>query len=188
MPITLYEGQSQLHTVLRGYKDSLDPDASKHFTLQVAALIARFLRDHGRCIHAAAGREWDTLTIVPSLSGRVGKHPLEQALRMTQDHRPLYQRLLHTTGVALGRREVNPGAYSFDLAARGRSVLLVDDTFTSGSHVQSAAAALRAAGADVVAALVVGRYVNPHFSEETRVLWEAQRGTDFDFNRCCLEG
>ena len=187
VPITLYEGQSQLHTVLRGYKDSPDEEARDRLTLQVAALIARFLRDHGDCIRASAERDWDTLTIVPSLGGRTGVHPLENAVLMARDHPPLYVPLLERTGVALGRREANAAAYAANRDADGRNVLIIDDTFTSGSHVQSAAAALAAGGATVVGALVVGRYVRPDYSDETRALWDAQRGIPFDFGRCCLE-
>ena len=43
----------------------------------------------------------------------------------------------------------------------GASVLLVDDTWVSGASAQSAAAALKLAGARHVAVVVVGRHVNP---------------------------
>jgi adenine/guanine phosphoribosyltransferase-like PRPP-binding protein len=40
-------------------------------------------------------------------------------------------------------------------------VLLLDDTWVSGASAQSAAAALRLAGASHVAAVILGRHVNP---------------------------
>jgi orotate phosphoribosyltransferase len=41
------------------------------------------------------------------------------------------------------------------------SVLLLDDTWVSGASAQSAAAALKLAGARHVAVVVLGRHVNP---------------------------
>ncbi len=46
------------------------------FAIQLAALSARFLRSHERCIVASAGRTWDGITTVPSSSKRIGLHPL----------------------------------------------------------------------------------------------------------------
>ena len=40
-------------------------------------------------------------------------------------------------------------------------MLLVDDTWVSGASAQSAAAALKAAGARRVALVVIGRHVDP---------------------------
>jgi len=52
----------------------------------------------------------------------------------------------------------------------GERVLLIDDVTTSGSAFQSAASALHAAGARVVAAAPIGRYVKPVFNEHTRAM------------------
>lgn len=69
----------------------------------------------------------------------------------------------------------------------GRSILIVDDTFTSGARCQSAASALQLAGARVVAVLPVGRFIRPDFGEETSALWDAARALPFRFDSCCLE-
>jgi adenine/guanine phosphoribosyltransferase-like PRPP-binding protein len=70
--------------------------------------------------------------------------------------------------------------------ATGRRVLLVDDTFTTGAEVQSAASALQAAGATIPAAVVIGRYINPDFSQAAQDLWERAQSRPFTFERCCL--
>jgi adenine/guanine phosphoribosyltransferase-like PRPP-binding protein len=70
---------------------------------------------------------------------------------------------------------------------RGQAFLLIDDTFTSGARIQSAASALALAGGDVVAALVVGRVINPERSPASRELWERVKGIPFSFDQCCLE-
>jgi phosphoribosylpyrophosphate synthetase len=186
VPITLYRGLEQLHTVLRDYNDSSDDKVRARHRLQVAALLARFLRDHGSCIRRVAGRTWDTLTIVPSSGGRSGAHPLERAVKAAAAHRPLYRQLLERTDAAVAHRQSNEKAYRVTEDVRGRGVLLIDDTFTTGARVQSCASALSLAGADVVAAVVVGRFMRPEFSDESRALWERQEKLDFDFASCCI--
>jgi hypothetical protein len=124
VPVSLYVGDEQLHTVLRGYKDSPDPEARARFRLQVAALLARFLRDHGDCIRRAAGRDWDTITIVPSSAGREGTHPLEAAVKMSRTQRRLYAPLLESTGVDVEHREADERAFRALPEADGRRVLL----------------------------------------------------------------
>ena len=64
------------------------------------------------------------------------------------------------------------------------SVLLIDDTWTTGANAQSAAAALKAAGAQRVAALVIGRYVNREWSDNDRQLRNLPQ--PFDWGRCAL--
>ena len=66
----------------------------------------------------------------------------------------------------------------------GRAVLLIDDTWTTGANAQSAAAALKAAGARRVAALVIGRYVNREWGHNDRRLRRLPQ--PFDWGRCAL--
>ena len=66
-------------------------------------------------------------------------------------------------------------------------MLLIDDTYTSGATVQSAASALQMAGAKVVAVVVVGRYVKPDFNYRTQALWDEVSSEVFSFGSCCLE-
>jgi hypothetical protein len=66
----------------------------------------------------------------------------------------------------------------------------VDDTYTSGANVQSAAVKLTVAGARVVAAVPVGRVIDTRRRDrfpEKHAFWRRQRGIPFDFGRCCLE-
>jgi predicted phosphoribosyltransferase len=132
-----------------------------------------------------AGRDWDAITIVPSSGDRPGTHPLEVAVRMSRAQRRLYSSLLERTDVELDRRHADEAAYRVAEEVVGRRVLLIDDTFTTGARVQSAASALSLAGADVVAG-VVGRVVRPGHAAEAQALWEEQRALGFDFGRCCL--
>jgi orotate phosphoribosyltransferase len=67
------------------------------------------------------------------------------------------------------------------------SVLLVDDTFTTGARAQSAASALQLSGARLVAMVAVGRVIAPDFSAETKALWDGVSAGRYDFDVCCLE-
>jgi orotate phosphoribosyltransferase len=69
-------------------------------------------------------------------------------------------------------RGVNPHWVRVGDPVAGRDVLVVDDTWVSGGSAQSAAAALKLAGARRVAVLVLGRHVNPADPASARFLTE----------------
>jgi orotate phosphoribosyltransferase len=64
----------------------------------------------------------------------------------------------------------------------GEGVLLIDDTWTTGASAQSAAAALKAAGAGPVGAAVIGRHVNRNWHDNDRQL----DALPFDWSQCGL--
>lgn len=62
------------------------------------------------------------------------------------------------SGYSLKERQENIfGAFSCSAEAKGRRILLVDDTFTTGSTVEAAARALKQAGAASLSVAVVSR-------------------------------
>lgn len=188
VPISLTELPGQFHHVLRGYKqDGYPAKVRDKLRLQVSATFARFLHGHDDCIRAAADADWDCITIVPSSRGRVGPHPLEDAMRMFRFLGDKYLPLLAPTEEAAGHNRSSDTAYAVTRDVRGLRVLLVDDTFTSGARVQSAASTLQLAGATVVAAVPAGRVIKPEFSPESKALLERARELPFDFGVCCLE-
>src|SRR5580693_6595938 len=124
----------------------------------VLALMLAFLTDHGACVWQRAGMPPpDRLAVVPTGAGRPGPHPL---LRLVWPY-------LRLPGCSLALRPGRQGRDldldRFQVTARpaGASVLLLDDTWVSGASAQSAAAALKLAGARHVAVIVLGRHVNP---------------------------
>jgi len=124
----------------------------------VLALMLAFLTDHGPCVWQRAGMPPpDRLAVVPTGAGRPGPHPL---LRLVWPY-------LRLPGCSLALRPGRQGRDldldRFQVLARpaGASVLLLDDTWVSGASAQSAAAALKLAGARHVAVIVLGRHVNP---------------------------
>lgn len=138
------------------YKSWSVPDARVR-TLMLALLLA-FLHDHGGCVWRDAGMPAPSrLAVVPSGCGRPGAHPL---LTMTSPYLRLPRVPLAIRPGSQGR-DLDLNRFRAGRAAAGASVLLVDDTWVSGASAQSAAAALRLAGARHVAIVVLGRHLNP---------------------------
>jgi phosphoribosylpyrophosphate synthetase len=153
--------------------------------LLLAATLQRFLRIHRPHIEEDGGGAWDTIQVVPSSRPERRDHPLEAVVRSTMYRDDLAQ-LLTRTAEPIGHSEPNPAAFAAVGDVEGRSVLIVDDTFTTGARVQSVASALRSAGATVVAAVPIGRVIDTS-REEKVAFWRAQRAIPFDFDTCCLE-
>jgi len=180
VPITLCARMGPMHYLLRNYKDG-SADLQRRLRPRVAALLARFLQHHGRCVGA-----WDGITIVPSSVGRVGRHPLAETIEMVPELAATRTELLAVGRRPAGHLVASDEGFTVTTQVRGRRVLLVDDTFTSGAEVQSAASALQAAGATIPAAVVIGRYIKPEFNQAAADLWERARARPFTFDRCCI--
>jgi hypothetical protein len=130
VPISLTELLGQLHHVLRSYKREDYPERVREpFRLQVSALLARFLWEHGDCIRNAAGDDWDAITIVPSSQGRTEPHPLEEAIGLFPFLRDQYRSLLGPGPSKALHNQASDDAFSVVEDVNGLRVLLVDDTF-----------------------------------------------------------
>lgn len=187
VPISLYEPRSQLHHVLRNYKDAQRAETRAELRTRAAALLYRFVANHAECIRGASGSDWDVVTSVPSSVNRVGRHPLERAIDMIPGLADLYRAMLRPGPVRVSHRAASDQGFEVVGDVDGESVLLIDDTFTSGARAQSAASALQLAGANVVAMVPIGRYITPDFNEHSHDLWETAREVGFSFHTCCLE-
>jgi len=122
------------------------------------ALLLAFLGDHAACVwRRAAMPAPDRLAVVPSGVGRPGPHPL---LALASPHVSMP---LCPLAIRPGRqgRDLDLHRFQASPGQDGRGVLLLDDTWVSGASAQSAAAALKLAGAGRVAIVVLGRHVNP---------------------------
>lgn len=188
LPVSLYTIPSQLHDILRHYKSgSYSAQRQDQFTVQAVCILSHFVLTHRPCIAAAAGKDWEILTTVPSTSGRTGRHPLAAAIGRVAGFREQFEELLAPGAVPTTHVIASDQGFTVTRPVNGKRVLIVDDTFTSGARAQSAASALTLAGALVVAIVPIGRVIQPGWSPDTQAYW-TQRGTEpFDFNVCCLE-
>ena len=132
---------------------------------RLAAMLAEYLREHGGQVWRAAGMTAGPglAAVVPSGQGRPGPHPLLGIVASCVDV-PIVPLAAAPAAAPRGRGLADGVAASWLTvggAVAGTDVLLVDDTWVSGSSAQSAAAALKAAGARRVALVVLGRHVDP---------------------------
>jgi predicted amidophosphoribosyltransferase len=185
-PISYSVAHEQLHHALKGYK-RLSGDTARRLQVEIAALLWRHLSGHERCIARVAQTDrFDLITTVPSGdTARDDSHPLRQIVRdLVGPTRSRHERLLKRSTKVVNTRAFDHQKYESTRALSGESVLLIDDTWTTGTNAQSAAAALKNAGAGPVGAVVIGRHLNREWRENDRRL----RGivTPFDWSRCAL--
>ncbi len=166
-PISYSVGGEQLHHALASYK-RLDGDVARRLTLDLAALLWRYLDRHERCLAARAGVErFELVTTVPSgMRERDDRHALRHiAGTLCRPVAGRYARLLERTDVEAGEHDFDTHRYAARARLTRQPVLLIDDTWTTGASAQSAAAALKRAGSGPVAAIVVGRHVKRDWRE-----------------------
>jgi predicted amidophosphoribosyltransferase len=187
LPVSYSVHFGQLHTALYGYKRRIDLVASR-FQLELAAVLWRFLNRHERCLATRTGAQgFRLVTTVPSGSAeRDEAHPLRRIVavlaRPTADR---YEAVLRRSTAPVPERTVNPNKFDVTRRFRGEPVLLIDDTWTTGASAQSAAGALKAAGAGVVALVVIGRHVHDDYADNSARLRALPRR--FDWTTCAFE-
>ena len=162
-PVAYAVKGGRLASDLWRYKSGM-PGAAEAGT-RLAAMLAVYLREHGDQVWRAAGMAAgpELAAIVPSGQGRPGPHPL-LGMAVSCVDVPIIP-LTAAPGAAARARGLADGVavgwLTVGGAVAGADVLLVDDTWVSGASAQSAAVALRAAGARRVALVVIGRHVDP---------------------------
>jgi hypothetical protein len=149
----------------------------------VSSLLAFAVVAHWDCVARDAGSHPDGWAYVPSLAGRPGAHPLAQ----------IASRIMGTVpNVPVIANPVQDGARTFNAnhftvhGTTARHVLLLDDTWTTGGHLQSVSAALKAAGVERVTGLAVARWIDPNWA--TTKTFIGNLTADFDPDLCPYTG
>ena len=171
-PISYSVAREQLHHALASYK-RLDGDVARRLGAILAAILWRFLAEHEHCLATGAGADrFDLVTTVPSGNSRKDRvHPLPHIVgELVGPTRDRYQCLLRRTDTEVPDRTFSQAKFHATKPFHGQAVLLVDDTWTTGASAQSAAAALKAAGAGPIAAVVIGRHLNREWHQNDRRL------------------
>jgi hypothetical protein len=168
--------------VMRGYK--APSPLQEHRTI-VQLLLFLGLAGHARCPGALAGHPVTHWATIPSLPAKPGEHPLHRLVGSLPPGREV--RLAAAADVG-DPRDISPGHFAAVAPPpRGAHVLLMDDTWASGGHAQSAVIALRRAGAARVSVLVVARWINPVYAGGTEFL-SGLAGRDYDPGICPWTG
>ncbi len=144
--------------LLHGYK-AAEPDTGHRAA--VGQLVRLALSLHADCPGELAGSAVSHWAAVPSLPRKQGEHALHEIVKRVA---PGGEVVL--TAAQKVRRPRAICADHFEAEAvlpAGGHVLLLDDTWTTGGHAQSAALALKKAGAGRVSLLVVARWIKPDF-------------------------
>ena len=196
LPAHLCPVPGSLYTVLMGYKESPVDEARRRFSPMVFRLFADFFVTHRTCLAAATADGVDLVLPVPS-SSRPGRTPLEAveglgdlSLSSVRPGATWAPRVLQRAEGMIGHMQPNAQAFavpdSWRATVRGARALLVDDTYVSGARAQSAAAALRRAGARSVLVVPLGRVIRPERFAAHAAFMNGQSGDDGHRPRCLL--
>jgi hypothetical protein len=169
---------SQSGYVMHGYKTKPPLRPIREHVTYVACLILLALLEHSRCAGRLMGAPITYWSVVPSLpsAARTGAHPLRALVAGVA---PGVEVPLFASPAAARPREVNPQHFSAGTSIPGAAhALVIDDTWVRGGHEQSAALALRDAGAGIVSVLTVARWINPDYGPSAHFMRTLSK--DFD--------
>ncbi len=180
IPISFYTKPSRLRERMHDFKGHTDPVVRASEARAVAAIAARYILEHGNALVEIFG-DWDATVAVPSTN-----HDDPAALQTAVEDNfpgvlaPFTRPLIRGPG-DMGFNQASETGFSVaDIAGNG--FLLIDDTFTTGAHLQSAHHALVAAGATVPAAVIVTRKINPNAIYGSLEMWNRQTHIEFRFD------
>jgi hypothetical protein len=181
VPVTLYVKPSRMRDRLKFYKEPRGPEDGG-LAVEVASILARFFHEHGAELTRRYGMV-DAATVVPTRKGDAERHPLDAALdrHIGDAVLPRREPLLSVGQGNIERRSPHPRGFVASSAAAGRSLVLIDDVYTTGAVAQSAAHALREVGAVVPVIVVVGRRLNPDYHQAVADLVKRQQDRGFSF-------
>lgn len=156
----------QSHHLMRSYKWPRPVPQSR---TAVFLLLWSTLALHLSCVSRITAREVTHWATVPSLPARPGEHPLHALAGRLLPHGEVSLSAAPVVSAG-GPRSVHPTHYRASALDDEPHVLVIDDTWTTGGHAQSAALALRSAGASTVSVLSVARHVDPAWAPTRQFL------------------
>jgi predicted amidophosphoribosyltransferase len=183
----LYSVADGLESALHQYKDF--GQQHRWLATPLSSILTEFLDEHLACIENLIGGVDVAVSVPSNNDGRGFDHiqeMLDSALEWPLDWRG--DVIAKVREGRPGRGVMDPSFYRVvtDLAVmRNASVLLLDDTWTSGASLMSVAACLRDSGAERVVGLTIGRQLSPGFGSSDDLITTA-RARDFNRDVCVL--
>lgn len=150
------EGQQSGH-IMYGYKAPI-PSHKNH---QAVDLMNRYaIIRHWNCLNQSSLGPLTHWATVPSVSKAGTSHPLHQINARLFGTTTLPDVGLATAAEAVKTRGLRPENFTVPHRIDNAHVLLIEDTWVTGGSAQSAAAALKRAGARAVTLLVIARWLD----------------------------
>lgn len=171
----------QSHYLMRLYKASSTVDTQEQRGI-VGLLAVAGIYLHIQCLARVAGMAVTHWTAVPSLPAKPGEHPLHQILAPIMANVPEIP-LTAAAKVADTRSFRHDHFQARHKVPSGSHVLVIDDTWTSGGHAQSAGLSVRMAGAEKVSILSLARYFKESYGDNAKFMSE-NLTSDYDPMKC----
>lgn len=168
--------------LMRGYKAR--PPVAEH-RMVVGLLLRLALESHTRCAEILGSLPITHWATVPSLPPKSYAHPLRGLV--DNQAKGAEAPLVAAVGVQQPRMASADHFACTTPLPSGSHVLLIDDTWATGGHAQSAVLALRRAGATRVSVLVVARWLKEDYGDNKHFIAD-MRTRDFDPRICPWTG
>lgn len=187
LPLALAVNGKPLALALSRYKKLAIPKSVRFAARSdLLGLIDLMADRHESCLRQATGvAHFDRITFVPGTRDRNGFDPTFDLLQASAWSRSRCERTLKFVPGHDAPNKFDPERFVLHADVERQSVILVDDTLTTGSNVLSAAYALLDGGASTVAVAVLGRHFRPDFQRCQLYLNEAEV-IPFDAAKCAL--
>ncbi len=166
---------SESAAVLRNFKNHAQRRERERCASIVREVLRLAVSRHEGCISAVVGQPVSARVVIPSLTSRIGIHPM---LAIAESLGLMSDVALRPALNARCDRVVDGEKFTVDGTVTGRHILVLDDVWTTGSNAQSAAVTLRRAGATAVSVMVIGRWLSPHHPLTARFIREGLRDDD----------
>jgi hypothetical protein len=173
---------SQSYLLVYNYKTAA---AGPSLESQMMALLALGLRGHTECASKLAGARSTAWAVVPSTKERSKLHDLVSRMA-SPDAREIK---IEFSGYSRPDRFLHPELWRVDVSGdRPEHVLLVDDSWVTGSHAQGVASALKTAGVSQVSVFTVANVLDPAWGPNPGFIKDRLAPPAFDKSRCPWTG
>lgn len=149
------------------------------------ALLALGLRGHATCAKKLSGAQTSAWTVVPSTKKRSALHTIVSQLANPRSKEVKVNYL----GSERPDREVHPELWSIEPGNDIPShVLVIDDSWVTGSHAQGVASALKIVGVSQVSIFTVAKVLDPNWGPNQNFIKSQLSQPAFDKTRCPWTG